>query len=218
MARRKRSMFRRDNTMISRSVQPRRTSGAFDWIASNASVDATGAPQTGSAILPSWGGAVAVASQGVVTVQAVIVQPTPMASTPTVGRLRIDEIRGRICVANGDSVPGDYFTAVAIYVADLNNTTTLWNVRNPLVLAEASRDDYLFFEGKLWRGPAVAGETSTSEAICFDLKISQPIIIGGGQALHVSIACAGGSSLDKGGTPVSTEVTTFFRTRVGPVA
>jgi hypothetical protein len=214
-------MYRRDNTMIPRSVQPRRTSGAFDWIASNASVDATGAPQSGGAISSSWGqtSATTVASGSVVTFQAVVINPTPMASTPTVGRLRIDEIRGRICVSNGDASPGQFYTAVAIYVSDINNTTTLWNVRNPLVLAESTRDDYLFLEGKTWTGNVAdtssAITATQKEDVCFELHLSQPVVIGGGQALHVAVACASNTKLEGG---LNTLVTAYFRSRVGPVA
>lgn len=218
MARRNRSANARrlqrynDNMMIGR-IQPRRVTGVTDWIVSSASVDSTGAPIT-SGGLTSWNGQKTIAS-GSITSQAVVVQPTPAASTPSVGRLRVDQIRGRILVTldPSDVVSSLGGVAVGIYVSDLNNTTTLWNVRDLSVPADACRDDYLYLEGKVW-AQAPSTPSSPVELVCFDLSISQPVVIGGGQALHVTVSLTGGSKL----VPQLTDIFAFFRTRVGPVA
>ncbi len=216
MARKKRPMFR-GQQMAVRVAQPRRTSGAFDWITSSASVDNNGSPLAAGRLV-SWGPTPApgpLAAGANYNYQAIVIQPTPMASTPTVGRMRVDEIRGSLFITNGDAVSAPFDFAVGIYVSDLNNTTTLWNVRNVADVTEASRDDYLFLEGKQAVLPAAGTDTTTAMAIEFVLHLSQPVILGGGQSLMVSLCQAGNP---KAISRQAINVSAYFRTRVGPVA
>lgn len=208
MARRRRSMYQRQQQPMATRLQPsRRTGGTFDWITSTAATNAAGAP----IVQTSWGGAINLTNDSIVF-QSCLIQPAPASSTPSIGRLRVDEIRGRICVKGAITGTGDsYFAAVGIYVSELNNTTTLWNVRNLLTASDAARDDYLYLEGKSFLATNLATATpAVVEDICFELNLSQPVIIGGGQAVHVQVAV---SSISQAAT-----VSSFFRTRVGPVA
>jgi len=191
-----------------------------DWVCSSASVDASGTELTAgsSGSFPSWNGIgnLPLASGGgiVITNQIVKIQPTPMASTPSIGRLRLDEIRGRIYFttpASGAASSG-FQVAVGIYVAHLNVTTTKWEVRNPLNLTDVGRDDYLYLQGKEC---VMTGFTTPSvvpaEMPYFELSIPNPIIIGGGQAVNVTVAVSSYQS-------TSIEINAFFRARIGPVA
>jgi hypothetical protein len=201
-------------------ARPRKPSGVFDWITSNVSLDSTGLQQTGGAILGSWNSSQEIAAGSMQTILAAVVTPTPMSSTPSVGRLRIDEVRGSIFVAADQSTAGTWSVAVGIYVSELNNTTSLWHVRNCLVSADVARDDYLYLEGKTFFSPnfpATSGATVCQEWVRFDLSIPTSITIGGGQALAVTIACQGGAGT-KDLSALPTLVETFFRTRIGAVA
>jgi len=183
-----------------------RRSNVFDWVVGGRGVDNTGSPV---AAIPTFGGSFVVNAGNNGTYQAVVVIPTPASTTPNVGRLRIDEIHGRVCVS-GAGAAGKYGVAVGIYVSDVNNTTTLWNVRQCTLGADAARDDYLFLEGKWFQ--VDAGSTMENQPwICFDLKIPGPVVIGGGQALHVTVANDTASAN-------LIVVGAYFRTRVGPVA
>jgi len=151
-----RRLANRQNSQIAMGMIPgRRRQGSVDWIVAGASVDSTGASETTTNILTSWNAGLPnpataglVASGDFVTTQAVLVQPTPMTSTPTVGRLRLDRIKGTIDVVPSTSAssPDIFSVFVAMYVAHLNNTTTKWEVRNPLTIADVARDDYLYLE------------------------------------------------------------------------
>jgi hypothetical protein len=213
MARRKRAMFQGNgqSTMSRRGQQARRTiRGVRDWIVGSRTCSSTGAPVTGQTTWsPSTG--LTLNLQNFVAAEVV---PTPMSSTPIIGELRVDEIKGSIFVSNGDTVASAVDLAVGIYVADLNNTTTLYTVRNVANPTEASRNDYLFLEGKRVFLPLAAGQTIMQEAIRFDLHLSQPVVISGGQAVIVSVYQVAG---DKE-VQLVLNISAYFRTLIGPVA
>jgi len=144
--------------------------------------------------------------------QAVVIQPVPASGTPSIGRLKIDEVRG--CLSfGGNTSSGTCFVGVAIYISDINATTSAWNVRNPTVAADAARDDYLFLKmiGLDLTAYAAGGQLENRIMAELELSISSPVLIGGGQALNVGVYSAGSSQ-------VSLQVNSAFRTRVGPVA
>jgi len=218
MARRNRNsnqLARQRGMMATRQPAPRRQlQGAWDWVVGGQGLDATGLPIVGG--LFSWNGGYTVASGGSITFQPTFIQPTPMSSTPTIGRLRVDEIRGRIYVSSAfaNTTPDRFQTAVGIYVSDLNVTTTLWNVRNLLLNLEACRDDYLYLDTREWQQKNLSGITDLAELPCFDLGMSVPVVMGGGQAINVTVSVS--SSAKEDAQPV--RVTAFFRARIGPVA
>jgi len=181
-----------------------------DWVVGGRIVDSTGSP---IATRPSWGpaGAFTLPAGGSGSYQGVVIIPTPSSGTPGVGRLRIDEVHGRVCVsAQGAGSSGIAHVAVGMYVSDVNNTTTLWNVRAVTTAADCARDDYLYLEGKSFTCGAT-DSVPDQPNICFDLKLPFPVVIGGGQALHVTISNDAASTL-------TCIVTAYFRSRVGPVA
>jgi hypothetical protein len=198
-------------------IRPRRTSGVFDWIVSTATVDSAGAPVAASAAVATFGGSLLIPAASFGTWQAAVVNPTPMSSTPSVGRLRIDELAGHIYFNSNAAAQGSFAIAVAAYVSDLNNTTTLWNVRNPMNPTDASRDDYLFLEGLEFESSGQAAQVSGPLSVGIKLSLSQPVVIGGGQALHVVVANQVPTK-GSGDTGQSVVANAFFRTRVGPVA
>lgn len=183
----------------------RRRGGLSDWITSVIGLDSAGAETTTN--VGSWDATMIVASASAFTVLATIVRAAPASSTPLVGRLRVEEIRGSIFVRS-DNLAGQFRCAVGIYVSDFRDTTN-WAVRNPMT--DPNRDDYLFLEGVAFKDSATATQTSDLREVEVQLRISQPIVIGSGQALAVTIANSSGST----GSIASIA---FFRTRIGAVA
>jgi len=147
------------------------------------------------------------------TFQAVTIVAAPNTSTPTIGRMKIDEMKGRICF-NNPSLPLAISVAVCVYVSEFNSSTGKWDVRDPMNVADAARDDYFYLEAMSISQPDTAAQTGNS-GYCFDLKLANPLVIGGGQALHVTVsfvtALAG-----VGGETIYCHPA--FRTRVGSVA
>jgi hypothetical protein len=194
-----------------RMAPPRRTNGGnWDWITSTNGVDITGAPLT----LNGWGGVKALSNTTMVGSQAVLIQPAPASSTPSIGRLRIDEIRGRISF-DCNSVGGSFMSYVGIWVSDLNVTTTLWNMRQLQNGNEACRDDYLMLESLCWDAPnpSTALNADVLEMPSIELRIPQSVVIGGGQCLMVGVQTFAVLN------PSATTSAYFnYRTRVGPVA
>ncbi len=201
-----------------------------NWVIGGSATDNTGgvigggAPTGPATWLPATG--VGPASYGLVSgapvsFQAVAIVAAPNTSTPTIGRMKIDEVRGTLELTNFQLV-ADPFTAAAaahrvnvavcIYVSEFNSNTGKWDVRDPLSTADAARDDYFFLEGRSVYFPASA-VTAAPTSVCFDLKLANPLIIGGGQALHVTISMV--STL---GATYQGALSSYFRTRVGPVA
>jgi len=228
MARRSKNsqrLINRANMLMGQGQMPnRRRTGTSDWVVSSASVDPTGTAQAGTAILTSWNAGLGapstagiIGSGAFVTNQAILVQPTPMTSTPTVGRLRVNRIKGRISVfpfvTNGT---WDQFSVfVGIYLAELNNTTTKWEVRNLLSTSDVARDDFFYLENRVFLGQNGAPVTPVTqniwEGVLFDLDVPISVVIGGGQALHVTIAAVSGNNM-------SVVASTAYRTNIGPVA
>jgi hypothetical protein len=156
--------------------------------------------------------ALVLGAAGGVTFQAAKITPAPATSTPNIGRFRINEVKGSIYIVPSASAPaGTYSVGVAIYVADINNTTTVWEVRNPTVPADCSRDDYLFLEEISFDLPAAGTDVAIARGIEFKLSISQPVMIGGGQALHVAV-------YNHAGSVGAVQVAPAFRTRINTVA
>lgn len=187
-----------------------------DWLVGGAACGPTGTPITSSTPTTWNSGPITVAEGSSITFQVPIVQPTPMSSTPTVGRLKVDRIAGRIFFDTDAETTGQQtqLCAVGIYVSTLNNTTTTWNVRNFSSANDAVRDDYLFLEALIDDFPTLALNSAMFKMSYFDLSISRPVVIGGGEALNITVCNL--SSTKTASTTM--DVYPFFRALVGPVA
>jgi len=165
--------------------------------------------------LPTWNPSGAASSYNLVsgspvTFQGALIQPAVQGNIPTIGRMKIDEIKGKILLAT-PSASGYFSVAVGIYVSEFTQSTSAWDVSDPLVPSDAARDQWFFLEAKncsLSLGSSIVA----SGCVEFDLKLSEPVIIGGGQALNVTVSMvASPNTLTVFANPA-------FRVRTGPVA
>jgi len=183
-----------------------------DWKVGGSAVDATGAviggaSPTGPATWLMGAGSATILATGVpITFQAVALIAAPNTSTPTLGRMRLDDIKGSIFLGAPASATV-IRAAVGIYVSEYNSNTGKWDVRDPLNTADGSRDDYFYLEGQMFDLPAT-GTSTAPTIIKFDLRLSERVVIGGGQALHVTVSAVG----------ANISLNSAFRTLVGPVA
>jgi hypothetical protein len=143
--------------------------------------------------------------------QAVTIPTAVNTSTPSIGRVKVDAIKGQIYVTPSAAVTAGRLTvAVAIYVSEFNSFSSKWDVRDPIVSADATRDDYYYLEFRELLTSTIGG-SSAPMPVVFDLHIANPFTIGTGQAVHVTI-----SQLNTSGQVVV--VAGGFRTRIGPIA
>jgi hypothetical protein len=185
-----------------------------DWKVGGSATDNTGAviggaSPTGPTTWSSGTNDYVLTANNQISYQAVVLVAAPNTSTPLIGRMKLDEVSGMICVSSPIAA-GRQTVAVGIYVSEFNSNTNKWDVRDPLNPSDASRDDYFYLEASEMQLPA-AGAATGNAGFCFDLKLANPIIIGGGQALHVTVSY----QTDSG---VSVRISSMFRTRCGPVA
>jgi len=189
-----------------------------DWLIGPCGVSAAGTVNAGYNTAPtSWSNganSTVLTSGNPQSVMAVVIVPSPASGTPSIGKARIDEIRGHVSFTNFQNA-GRVTIAVAIYVSERTSGVgggLTWDVRDPLNTADAGRDDYFYLECQETDVVAPAAETSAENRICFDLKLANGNIgIGGGQALLVTV-----SFVNSGAGTCSWA--TMFRTRIGPVA
>jgi hypothetical protein len=192
-----------------------------NWGVGGSATDGTGsviggtATPTGPATWQNGTTAFPLLSGQQVSYQAVVVVPAANLGTPGIGRLKIDEIKGRIyCTpTQSHTTPPRVTVGVGIYVSEYTISTTKWSVHDPLVTADAAVDDYFFLEVQEKIMPCLGALNVTADSwMYFDLHLANPLIIGGGQALHVTVSvitAAGGFGVN---------VASAFRTRTGPVA
>jgi len=154
-----------------------------DWVVSGQGVTSSGTPGS----LTGWGSETSV---GIGTPSSLLAVALPIAAAatgqPTVGQVEIDKINGR-CTFYSPSVTGIYAMAVGIYIAELNSTATQWAVRDPSLAADAARDDYLYLE-TCTRSLCLPAAKTSWDGEEFELTLSQPVRIGVGQALCVTMA------------------------------
>jgi len=146
-----------------------------------------------------------------VTFQACVIQPGVSGNTPTVGRVRVDEIKGKILVNPGVLAGGYITVSVGIYVSEFTINTSAWDVSDPSSPVDGSRDDWWFLEARTFGLPLGASLVGVSPMMEIDISFKGPIVLGGGQALNVTVAVTGPGSPGAQCTPA-------FRTRIGPVA
>jgi hypothetical protein len=189
-----------------------------NYVVGGTSVDNTGGviggssptgPSTWGTGTPSAAASFVLSSGANFAYQAYVIQPAVASSTPTLGRAKIDEIHGNICVA-GFVNPGRVSVSVCIYVSELNSNSGKWDVRDPMTATDAARDDYFYLESQTMEVFSI-GLASSFSLFRFDLRLANPLVIGGGQAVHVGVSyvnSAGGAC----------NICSAFRTRVGPIA
>jgi len=178
---------------------------------SNAGVLTGGNYTTGPGTWANGAGRVVLTTLVPLTYQATVIAPVPDSGTPTIGRMKIDEIKGAITLS-AFSAAGRYTAAVCIYVSELTSAAAnTYDVRDPLNNADAARDDYFYLEAQEADMPATLTATSPA-AFKFDLKLANPLIIGGGQALHVTV------SMVSAVAAATCMLSSMFRTRSAGIA
>jgi len=187
-----------------------------NWIVGGSATDNTGSVIGGASPTgPSTWSCTPANAQTIVpstpfSYQAVTIVAAPNTTTPTIGRIKVDEVKGHIYVCDFTNASEHAF-AVGIYVSEFNSNSGKWDVRDPMITSDAARDDYFFLEAQAWDFPITTNATAQS-GFRFDLKLSNPLILGGGQALHVTVSYRNAANTG------SATCYSMFRSRVGPVA
>lgn len=178
--------------------------GRGDWVISDQGASASGASVT----VHGWNTAPATTAQTLTTGSPIslllVALPTAAAATgqPTIGNVEIAQIHGKVGFLH-PSAAGSYMLGCAIYIAELNSSSTTWSVRDPLVESDANRDDYLFLDTVLVGLPTFSGFTA-AVPLEFRLSIPRPVVIGGGQALCCTLSMLGAAA---------TTIDSFFTVR-----
>jgi len=146
------------------------------------------------------------------THQLAFINPTVaglMGANIQIGRVRIDEISGRLHLS-GATVAGGYDVAFGVYVSELTGQSSKWDVYNPLSPSDSARDDWFLLDSRTYLFP-VGGTDASSCETSFGFSLKTNIAIGGGQAIHLSVAFSGpGSSV--------LTIAPAVRMLIGPVA
>lgn len=185
-----------------------RRGGIRNWIIGTQSFDTAGAVM--GTPFNTWGGNGAgnsIAAGGSVSMALAMIQPVAGTSTPALGAMRIDEVRGRLHFS-GDSSAVGLVAVCGIYVAQLNNTSSRWAVRSVHDPLEAQRDDYFWLTNISCLFGLVTANFA-GQLAHLDIQLNTSIVIGAGEALVLTVSNAGGGSLN---------MTPHVRTLVGPVA
>jgi hypothetical protein len=187
-----------------------------NWVVGSQAVTSTGVVAVGT--FPTWspssGAPLFNLASGVpVTYQAVVIAPGISGVVPTVGRVAIDEIKGKVLVSSPGVTSAGFTVAVGIYISEYTIATSAWSVLDPLNSSAAAEDDWFYLEALNFMGPLLGAITNDAFTQCeFNLKLSEKIVIGGGQALNVTVSMIC--------TPNTATLycNPAFRTRIGPVA
>jgi hypothetical protein len=211
MARSSRSLSRRNNNggrQQSMGDVRRRS----DWVTGGGTI-LSASPTTINA-MSSWGGTSGnLPTTAACTWQAVTLPTAATAqnSPPGIGEVVVNEVMGSIFIPFA-TVAGVYCIGVGIYVSKYDSYRGSWDTR---ALAnstgpDASRDDFLMLRVITAIFPGVA--TVIPSGIEIPLAIGAPIVLGGGEALHVTVdvltsAVAG-----------NVAALAFFRSRISNIA
>jgi len=191
-----------------------------DWIVGGTSCDNSGAPGTTA----SWGGSITLASGQAVTLQLGSIPIAPAAPTsapPPVGEMEIQAVSGSLFFTNLNPTPAVYTFGIGIYIAKYNVVSGKWDIRQPQQTAEACRDDYEFLRVVQVTLPGLVSTipaTQTFPPIMVEVPVglTNPVILGGGEALHLSVDCLG-ATINTVGTQ-SGYMTPFVRALVRSIA
>jgi hypothetical protein len=111
----------------------------------------------------------------------------------------VQEVIGTIYIQSNVSTSDFFALAVGIYVAEQLPNGVTWSVRDPLSTQDAGRDDYLFLYAIGFHACPNTGSVSpqVSQPLAINVRIPRPEVIGGGEALVMTISMTsnGGQSL-----------------------
>jgi len=113
---------------------------------------------------------------------------------PSIGEIEIVGVMGSVYFTPDASVPslvgGLMSVGVGIYVAEENTAATLYSTQDPLVVADAQRDNWLFLKAMSFTFPVPASNgTVSAQMIEVPVLLPRPISIGSGEALAMVISC-----------------------------
>jgi hypothetical protein len=121
-----------------------------------------------------------------ITFQAVVVQSGVSGQNPTIGRVVIDELKGKILFSI-PSTTSSFDVAVGVYVSEFTINTSAWDVSDPINPSDAARDQWFFLDAKSIQMPVYTASTPYAAAE-MDISFRSPIFLGGGQALNVTVS------------------------------
>jgi hypothetical protein len=207
----------RQNAMSIPYARMRPGAGLSNWVVGSQALSSTGQVIGGLTTptnVPTWfpsssGATYNLATASPVTFQATVISAGVSTATPTIGRQKVDEIKGKILFSQ-PSTPAYYVVAVGIYISEFTLNTSAWDVYDPLAPSDAARDDFWFLDARTFT--LVPANVSTADSFLeLDISCKLNLVIGGGQAVNVTVSMisVAGSTL---------YCNPAFRTRVGPVA
>jgi hypothetical protein len=161
---------------------------------------------------PSWNsGAITLAPGVQAAFQAVVIPQAVTAANapPSIGECVIQDVEGSLYITNPTST-GVYFIGFGIYISKFDTRTGTWGIRYPSSTgSDAARDDWLALRVIVATLPLPA---TVTDPMMLELRLAlpHPVVLGGGEALHV---CVDNNSSSSG----SINVYAFFRTRIADV-
>jgi len=184
-------------------LQNRRDLIVFGGAVNNAGTQVAGNGWNGASMTLAPGAQIAY--QAICIPQAV----TAMNAPPSVGECEVVSLEGSIFVTT-PTAQGLYYLGFGVYISKFDTRTGTWGVRYPSNLnADAARDDWLMLRALVATLPL---PTAVTDPMLMELCLSlpHPVILGGGEALHVCVD-------NNAGSVGSVNVVPYFRTRVADV-
>jgi len=157
------------------------------------------------------GGPIVIAPAAQVAYQAIVIPAaaTAINAPPSVGQCEVDQVEGSLYLLT-PTAAGVYFVGVGIYISKYDARTATWGIRFPSTsAADAARDDWLMVKGLVLTLPLPANVTDPM-VIELKLALPHPVILCGGEALHV---CVDNASSSAG----SISVVPYIRTRISSI-
>jgi len=159
-----------------------------------------------------WNGAGVIMAPGAgISYQAVVIPAaaTAINAPPSVGQCEVDNVEGSLFLQS-PTVAGIYVIGCGIYISKYDTRTGTWGVRSSTNAAsDAARDDWLMLKAFTVTLPLPAAVTDPM-VLEIKLGLPHPILLGGGEALHVGIE-------NNSGSVGSITVSPYFRSRVSNV-
>jgi len=191
-----------------------------NWVVGSQALTSTGqviGGVTSPTSVPTWNPSGTLTTYNLVsaspiTFQPVVIQPAVSGNIPTVGRVRIDQLIGKMLFSTAATTM-ICSVAVGIYVSEFTTSTSAWDVSDPLNPADAARDQWFFLEAMNLNVVVTASMTAWS-CLEMPLRLSESVVIGGGQALNVTVSMVT-SATTTGGQLFANPA---FRVLTGPVA
>lgn len=129
-----------------------------------------------------------------------------MNAPPGVGELQVDEIQGSLFVTT-PSQTGVYFFGVGIYIAKY--ALGQWDLMIPTSAPQGGNDFFLYQRVMTGYLPAMSSWIAPT-ILEVPLKLPGPVVLGGGEALHVTISNDGTSA-------GSFNVNAYFKSRISRI-